>query len=281
MVRKFFKKIGFLILAVLIAVCGYIYVCAVGNEYTYVRTDYNSSSGITDVRIDDDSVGKAEITAWEISDTALTVHLKSVAPGKVYLSIVSEERMGIGIFYVHNNGVITNGLFFGDCTGCNAVIISVAVYLFLMLIHLIVKYVTLEKRSFYSYDNVLYLGLIIFAFFFIYAVCKGIYYKSGIYGAFQQALSSSEGFVTFTFPLVIVTTVCVTASNIKLIRKEGRTWKNMLGVILGLALGIGAILPSFIYKILHYSKVIDVNYQRGIGHFFALFLESLIYSFVA
>ena len=281
MVRKFFKKFGFLILAVLIAVCGYIYVCAVGNEYTYLFTDYNSSSGITDVRIDDDSVGKAEITAWEISDTALTVHLKSVAPGRVYLSIVSEERMGIGIFYVHNNGVITNGLFFGDCTGCNAVIISVAVYLFLMLIHLIVKYVMLEKRSFYSYDNVLYLGLIIFAFFFIFAVCKGLYYKNGIYGAFRQALTSAKDFVLFTFPLVIVTTVCVTVSNIKLIRKEGRTWKNMLGMILGLTLGIGAVLPIIIGDIMQNSTIIDVHYERGIGYFFALFLESLIYSFVA
>ena len=281
MVRKFFKKFGFLILAVLIAVCGYIYVCAVGNEYTYLFTDYNSSSGITDVRIDDDSVGKAEITAWEISDTALTVHLKSVAPGRVYLSIVNEEHMGIGVFYVHNNGVITNGLFFGDCTGCNAVIISVAVYLFLMLIHLIVKYVMLEKRSFYSYDNVLYLGLIIFAFFFIFAVCKGLYYKNGIYGAFRQALTSAKDFVLLTFPLVIVTTVCVTVSNIKLIRKEGRTWKNMLGMILGLTLGIGAVLPIIIGDIMQNSTIIDVHYERGIGYFFALFLESLIYSFVA
>ncbi len=49
MARKFFKKFGFLILAVIIAVLGYIYVCAVGNEYAFVFGEYNTSSGVTDV----------------------------------------------------------------------------------------------------------------------------------------------------------------------------------------------------------------------------------------
>ena len=281
MVRKILKKSGFLILAVLVAVFDYIYICAVGNEYTYVRQDYNASSGVTDVRIDDDSIGKAEITGWETDDNGITVRMKSVAKGKVYLSIVCEDHPGIGIFYVHGNGVITRDFFFGDCTGCSTFIASVVAYLVIMLVYLVIKYIRLEKRSFYSYDNVLYLGLIIFSFFFIFAVCKGLYYKQGLYGTFRQALSSAEGFVLFTFPIVIVTTICVTASNIKLIRKEGRTWKNMLGVILGLALGIGAVLPSILNTIMHYSTIIDVHYQRGIGYFFALFLESIIYSLVA
>ena len=281
MARKIFKKFGFLILAVIIAVLGYIYVCAVGNEYAFVFGEYNTSSGVTDVRIDDDSTGKAEITGWDVTDKGLTVHLKSIAKGRVYLSVVCDDHPGISICYVHNNGVITKDTFFGDCTGCSAVIACVVAYLVLMLVYLAVKYIRLEKRSFYSYDNVLYLGLIIYAFFFIYAVCKGLYYKNGIYCAFRQALTSAKDFVLFTFPLVIVTTVCVTVSNIKLIRKEGRTWKNMLGMILGLTLGIGAVLPIIIGDIMQNSTIIDVHYERGIGYFFALFLESLIYSFVA
>ena len=203
MVLDFLKKHFFLLLAILIAVFGYIYIRAVGNEYTYVRTDLNASSGITDVRIDSDSYGNAEITGWEVSDNDLKVRLRSVAPGMVYLSIISNEHTGIGVFYVHRNGVITSAYFFGDCTGCGNVILCVVIYLVLILIYLVVKYIMLEKISFYSYDNVLYLGLIIYAFFFIYAVSKGIFFKNGIYGAFQQALFSSEGFVIFTFPLVI------------------------------------------------------------------------------
>ncbi len=281
MILDFLKKHFFLLLAILIAVFGYIYIRAVGNEYTYVRTDLNASSGITDVRIDSDSYGNAEITGWEVSDNDLKVRLRSVAPGKVYLSIISNEHTEIGVFYVHRNGVITSAYFFGDCTGCGNVILCVVIYLVLILIYLVVKYIMLEKRSFYSYDNVLYLGLIIYAFFFIYAVSKGIFFKNGIYGAFQQALFSSEGFVIFTFPLVIVTTICVTVSNIKLLRKEGRTWRNMLGIFLGLALGIGAMLPLILNEILNKTNIIEIHYQRGIGNFLFIFIGSVIYSIVA
>ena len=242
MVLRFLEKYFFLILAVLIAVFGYIYISVVGNEYTYVRKDINVSSGITDVRIDEESKGRIEIISWEVSDSGLTARLRSVAPGRVDLSFVGGEHPGNAVFYVHKNGVITSELFFGDCTGCKAVYVCIMIYLVMILVYLVVKYIMFEKKNFYSYDNVLYLGLIIFAFFFIFAVIRGICIKGGIYGVFQEAITSSQYFVLFTFPLVIATTVFVTISNIKLIRKEGRTWKNMLGVFLGLALGIGAVL---------------------------------------
>ena len=242
-VLDFIKRYIFLILAVVIAVSGYFYIRAVGSEYTYVRNDCNSSMNITDVRIDNDSVGKIEITDWALTDKNLTVRMKSVAPGKAYLTIVCDNNPSLGVLYVHKNGVITNYYFFGDCTGCNAVLLWVAIYLVAILFYLIVRYILLEKKNYYNYDNVLYLGLIIFAVFFISAVFVGMYYKNGINGAFQQMMYASRNFVNFTFPLVLVTTICVTISNIKLMRKEGVTWKNMLGTILGLALGIGAFLP--------------------------------------
>ena len=277
MVRRFLKRFGFLILAVLIAVFGYIYIRAVGNEYTYVRNDINTSFGITDVMTEEEH-GKIEIISWEVNDKCFTARLRSVAPGRVYLSFVAKEHPSIGVFYVHNNGVITSEQFFGDCTGSNAVYVCILIYLLLILVYLFVKYITLEKRSFYSYDNVLYLGLIIFAFFFIFAVIIGIYKKGGIYGIFQHAIGSSEYFVLITFPLVIATTVFVTISNIKLIRKEGRTWKNMLGVILGLLLGFGAILPYKISDILQQTRIIDVHNGSSIAHFFEIFIVSAIFS---
>ena len=281
MVRRFLKKFGFLILAVLITVFGYIYIRAVGNEYTYVRNDINTSSGITDIRITEDSQGKIEIISREVNDRCFTARLRSVAPGRVYMSFETTEHTSLGVIYVHNNGVITSEQFFGDCTGCRAVYVCIMIYLVLILVYLVVKYIMLEKNNFYSYDNVLYLGLIIFAFFFIFAVIKGIWSKSGIYGVFQKAISSSQDFVIFTFPLVIATTAFVTISNIKLIRKEGRTWKNMLGVFLGLVLGIGAVLPFIIGDALHNIRVpgsFDVHNGRSIAHFFEIFIESLIFS---
>lgn len=277
MFRKNRTRLFFLFALFLIAVFGYIYIRAVGNEYTYVRNDINTSFGITDVMIEEEH-GKIEIISWEVNDKCFTARLRSVAPGRVYLSFVAKEHPSIGVFYVHNNGVITSEQFFGDCTGSKAVYVCIFIYLLLILVYLFVKYITLEKRSFYSYDNVLYLGLIIFAFFFIFAVIIGIYKKGGIYGIFQHAIGSSEYFVLITFPLVIATTVFVTISNIKLIIKEGRTWKNMLGVFLGLLLGFGAILPYKIGNILQNTRIIDVHNGRSIAHFFEIFIVSAIFS---
>ncbi len=280
MFRKYRTRLFFLFALFLIAVFGYIYIRAVGNEYTYVRNDINTSFGITDVMIEEEH-GKIEIISWEVNDKCFTARLRSVAPGRVYLSFVAKERPSIGVFYVHKNGVITSEQFFGDCTGCQAVYACILIYLVLILVYLFVKYIILEKNNFYSYDNVLYLGLIIYAFFFIFAVIIGICRKGGIYGVFLHAIGSSEYFVLGTFPLVIATTFFVTMSNIKLIRKEGRTWKNMLGVFLGLVLGIGAVLPFIIGDALHNMRItgsFDVHNGRSIAHFFEIFLESTIFS---
>ena len=281
MVMRFVKKYFFLILAVLVAVFGYIHIAVSGKEYVYVRNDINSSKTITDIKVDNDSTGNVEITGWETTDKSLIIHLRSVAPGKVFIFIDCPDNPGLGVFYVHNNGVITHDLFFGDCTGCSAVLTAIVIYLLIVLTYLVIKYFMLEKLSHYSYDNVLYLGLIIFAVFFIYSQIKSVVYKNGINGAFYQAMASSQEFVLFTFPLIIITTVFVTISNIKLIRKEGRTWRNMLGVILGLALGIGALLPFVIGTYLQNSNIIDVHYSRGTGRFIEMFIENSISAVVS
>ena len=281
MVLDFIKRYFFLLLAILIAVFGYIYVSMVGKEFVCVNDNFNSSSNITGVSIEDDSAGKAEIVKWETTEKDLRIHLRSRAPGKVFLLIKTPKTESIVVLYVHENGVITQNYFFGYCTGTDTVLLLIVIYLTLILIYLVVKYFMLEKRNLYSYDNVLYLGLIIFAVFFITTQIRSIYYKNGIYGSFFLAMSSSRSFVLFTLPLVVITTVCVTASNIKLIRKEGRSWRNMLGVILGLMLGVGAVLPIIIESVLQSTNFLEVHHERGIGRFIEIFFEDSIASVVA
>ena len=273
MVINFLKKYFFIILALIIAVCGYFYITAAGKEYTYVRKDLNTASGVKKVYLADDSIGSVDILDWNTSDEALTIHVKSGTPGRVYVEIEAEIP-SLAVFYVHKNGVITYERFFGDCTGSNVVIFSAMIYVLLLSVYFIIKHREQVKKSLYSYDNVLSLGLIIFTFYLAFTQVQAMYYKSGISGAFSQAVSSSQGFIILTFPLVIVTTVFVTISNIQLIRKEGRNWKNLLGLFLGLALGIGSLLPEIIGMWLFYSPVIDVHYERGFGRFLEMFIEN-------
>ena len=274
MVLKFIKKYIFIILAVIIAVGGYLYIRAVGSEYTYSRPDYNEISKITNVYIDEESFGYAEIVSWDVTGKGLKVNLKSVTPGRFYVVIECGEYSGIGVLYVHKNGVITNDRFFGDCTGMRVISILIIVYLLALCGYFMKKHEAQVKKSLYSYDNVLSLGLIIFVFFLMITQVTAMTYRSGISGAFYQAASSTQTFVLYTLPVVLITTVFVTISNITLMRKEGKTWRNMLAVILGIMLGIGAFLPVVIGSYLQTSTIIDVHYERGVGRFIELFIEN-------
>ena len=281
MVTKYLKKYIFVILAVLIAVGGYLYVLSVGKEYTYVRNDFNESSGITEVFIENDSIGNAEILGWEVTEKNFTVRLRSVSPGRFYVRFETPDSTGIGVLYAHKNGVITSDRFFGDCTGMPVINIMIILYLFALCGYFLKKYEAQIKKSLYSYDNVLSLGLIIFMFLLMITQVAAYTYRNGIIGAFNQAASSTQLFVVLTFPIVVITTVFVTISNITLIRKEGATWRNLLAVILGLVLGIGALLPTVIGTFLQGSTLIDVHYERGVGRFVEMFIENGISAIVA
>ena len=281
MAMRFIRKYFFLILAVLIAVFGYIHICMAGKEYTLIRDDFRSGSEITGINVSDDSTGKVEIADWSMTEKGLRIRLKSAAPGKVYVDISSANLQAVSVLYVHNNGVITNRVFFGDCTGSDTVVLCIVIYLALMIMTLIVRYYMLEKRSFYSYDNVLYLGLIIFSVFLTFTQVRALLLKDGIDGVLNQAVSSFNGFILATLPFVMIATVCVTVSNIKLIRKEGKTWRNMLGLILGLILGAGAVIPTIIDEFIYGSNMFDMHYERGIVRYIGMFLVNGISSVVA
>ena len=280
MVLNFLKKYSFGLLAVLIVVGGYIFLMAVGQEYAFTRSDFNSSSGITDVYIDPDSIGSAEVTNWFFTDKGITVCLRSVSAGRIYLVIETEEYKGFDVLYVHSNGVITNNKYFGDCTGSEIVILAILIYFLLLAAYFIYKCRKLIQKNLYSYDNVLYLGLVIFSVFFAVTMIPSLYYRDGIIGALYRAMGSTQTFVMFTLPIVVLVTISVTASNIKLIRREGRTWKNMLAFLLGLCIGIGAILPYIISALFQQSTAIDVHNDRGIGRFIEMFIEYTISSIV-
>ena len=283
MVIKLLKKYIFVILAVLIGVGGYFYIRAVGNEYTYIRSDFGTNvDKVTDVYVFDPESerGMVDIVSWENRDKCVEIKLRSVNPGRVFIMIEGERSHTLLIFHVHKNGVITADRFFGDCTGSNAVITAILIYLIALGIYFFFKFRESMKESLYKYDNILYIGLISFDIYLIYSQICALINKNGINGALMTSVSAAQSIVMFTAPVVFIATILVTVSNIQLIRKEGRTWRNMLGLILGVILGIGCLLPYFIWLWMFYTDVIDTHYERGFGRFFEMFLENTVSSYV-
>ena len=283
MVIKSLKKYIFVILAVLIGVGGYFYIRAVGNEYTYIRSDFGTNvDKVTDVYVFDPESerGMVDIVSWENRDKYAEIKLRSVNPGRVFIMIKGERSQTLLIFHVHKNGVITADRFFGDCTGSNAVITAILIYLVALGICFVIKFRESMKESLYKYDNILYIGLIAFDIYLIYSQVCALVNKNGINGALMTSVSAAQSIVMFTAPVVFIATILVTVSNIQLIRKEGRTWRNMLGLILGVILGIGCLLPYFIWLWMFYTDIIDTHYERGFGRFFEMFLENTVSSYV-
>ena len=283
MVIKLLKKYIFVILAVLIGVGGYFYIRAVGNEYTYIRSDFGTNvDKVTDVYVfePESERGMVDIVSWENRDKYVEINLRSVNPGRVFIMIKGERCQTLLIFHVHKNGVITADRFFGDCTGSNAVITAILIYLVALGICFVIKFRESMKESLYKYDNILYIGLIAFDIYLIYSQVCALVNKNGINGALMTSVSAAQSIVMFTAPVVFIATILVTVSNIQLIRKEGRTWRNMLGLILGVILGIGCLLPYFIWLWMFYTDVIDTHYERGFGRFFEMFLENTVSSYV-
>ena len=283
MVIKLLKKYIFVILAVLIGVGGYFYIRAVGNEYTYVRRDFGTNVDKVNavyVHEPEPEDGMVDIVSWENTDKSVVIKLRSVNPGRVFIMIKGERCQTLLIFHVHKNGVITADRFFGDCTGASAVITAILIYLIALGIYFVIKYRESMKESLYKYDNILYIGLISFDIYLIYSQICALVNKNGINGALMTSVSAAQSIVMFTAPVVFIATILVTVSNIQLIRKEGRTWRNMLGLILGVILGIGSLLPYFIWLWMFYTDVIDTHYERGFGRFFEMFLENTVSSYV-
>ena len=271
MVIELLKKYIFVILAVLIGVGGYFYIRAVGNEYTYVRRDFGTNVDKVNavyVHEPEPEDGMVDIVSWENN------------PGRVFIMIKGERCQTLLIFHVHKNGVITADRFFGDCTGASAVITAILIYLIALGIYFVIKFRESMKESLYKYDNILYIGLIAFDIYLIYSQICALVNKNGINGALMTSVSAAQSIVMFTAPVVFIATILVTVSNIQLIRKEGRTWRNMLGLILGVILGIGSLLPYFIWLWMFYTDVIDTHYERGFGRFFEMFLENTVSSYV-
>ena len=152
--------------------------------------------------------------------------------------------------YVHSTGIITKGDFFGNCNGDISIIISILIILLMWLWYAIRQFRRGIKKNLYGYRNVRLLGLIIFIsliflwnlYIFIIDLLNN--YNSSLYYIIVGIRDSSALFSMLMLPVAIITSVLVTISNIVLIRNEGRTWRNMLGVILGGFLCIGTI--SFI-----------------------------------
>ena len=277
--KKIFLRFRYLFLAAIMLIACYIYVLFAGNEYTCViNHELDLSNGTAPVvEIDDEGKDTLEVLYSRIEGNKAYVGVRSKNPGRAYVSLVAgENSSSIEVLYVHRNGVITSYDFFGDFNGSFIVRVGLAIYMAILLADLIIMYRRGLRKNLYLTRNILVCGLIIFiaGSFLMNLINLIIVPRMGLYEVFLSFMNFLETFAILTMPVAVIMAVLATVSNIRLLKKEGRTWRNMLATILSLFLCIATITPVTVSYYLQNTSLIDVHKWTGTGRFIGMFIEN-------
>ncbi len=249
-----------------------------GSEYTLKIDEFKSLASTDDLVVNLVQKDKSiKIVKEEIKDGILEVTIRSVKKGKASLELSSKDNDSYYIesAYVHNFGIITINEYFGKARGDIIIQISVVIVLGVLLYMLIEDYKASIKENIYQYKNAAYLGIIIFiGFAFLSQVLTLPNYRG-----LSQTLRSIKSFSSLSLillPVAFIVSILVTISNIKLVLKEGLTWRNMLGVILGLFLCLLSITPEILYGFSYSESLIEIHRIGSIADFLYSSLETII-----
>lgn len=243
------KKI--IIIILLLFLLSFIIVTLLGRKATIeykignaenISIDYDKSIIECDEEFDN-GILKLKISSLKKGNTNIFIKFDE----KNEDSTIEQKEYKKSIF-VHSLKIITVDNFFGNCSGDISIIISFLISLAIILLYVLRQFIRGIKKNMYEYRNIRLLGLIIFIsiilvwqlYAFIIDTINN--YHMSLYLLLQEIKSSSMVFSSFMLPVAFLTTILLTISNVELIIKEGKSWKNALGVILGSFLCISTFL---------------------------------------
>lgn len=262
----FFLKKFIIILSIILFIISYSVVYIYGRENNVdidisdmrnVSIKYDEEFLICNKTINNDSI-HLDILAKRTGKTEIIVE-----GDKDYKGTTNSKQVIIDV-YVHKNGVITISSFFGYCNGDISFVISSYIILILIIIYLIDKYRRNIKEKLYSYGNVKLLGLIIFmtiptlinVFLFVYDFALG--YHQPFNNLILEIKDDVYIFIVLVFPIAVILTILMTISNIKLLKKEGTKWTNMLGTILGGFLCLATLVATLLGMIMFSNSYLNI-----------------------
>ena len=225
----------------------------------------------------ENETGKVKIIEEKVEKGKYLVKVKAQKPGKALLILNIGGLQEGKTLYIHKNMVITESSYFGKSTCSEVIPISILIITCYILYLLIKKYTKSKKENLYQYNNIAYLGIIIFMSFFAINNIFQIFNYSGFIDTIRIITTSISFVSSILFPVALITFIPVTISNINLIRKEGKSFKNLLGLFLGIFICISTLLPDYIYSILQKSPQLDIHNLNSLGPYLYNFFETLIY----
>ena len=208
------------------------------------------SAGSLDIYLPDPE--EARYFVPETEGVSVTVH-----PEEPRLMTVTADDGARGMFFINNTrdvgegfpqmsfeyvevlpaGIILNKSN-GNFSGCEAVCLITSIYLTLMTVLFVTSFILRCRHELFSYTTLYHGGLTLF--FTVFAVTNIINsvdllyrpefsFMLNVYGSLKNA---SSVFMFITLPFMALFVLALGTSNIVLLRREGKSFVNMLGIIL-------------------------------------------------
>ena len=259
------KRWYFIFAAAMLCLC-FVYSVAVGGRYVMdvdIR-GYSDKADRLQVKVEQDAEIGRDTEIIRVTDSHsdgdhFYITLESVSPGRVFVSVVPlddpESTVDMRSVYVHRLGIITEDNYFGKSTGSWCFPIAITIFLGVLIIGLFMHIKKEMKRDLYQYKNVRNIGFALFLTgLFVEQLLLLTQINRGLIDSVELLLGSAGFFSAVALPAAFITFILVTLSNIRLMQKEGRNWRNMLGCILGITVCLGTIFPFALGEFLVVSQ---------------------------
>ena len=167
----------------------------------------------------------------------------------------------------------------GNFAGCEWVLFSTALFVLSLSCICLIHARSIADKELYSYRMVFLLGISIFLLgvFFIYVVQWVNFLRNpatASMAAVLEALADAGwSYMRFSLPFLISFSAAMTISNISLIRHEGRRFKNILGMLVGLVMLLG-VLIGYLLNSSFSQSFLSLRAQKTL---FSLYTSAFVY----
>ena len=252
-----------------------------GKTYTLrIELPTGMEAEADDFTVEDiDHTGCVEHVDSRLEGGVLSLTFRGLQEGCAFVSVSGPDDFGKYFpLYVHPSKLITEGNYFGSFTGDRIIPACTTAYLAVLLAGMIIQYRNDMRRNMYQYRNIRDMGLIIFLGLLCLTQIQHLIWYNGVIWTVRSAISTVGLAAFFLLPISFVASVIVTISNIVLLKREGKTWKNMLGCIIGALYCFGMVLPLIVTKIL--DRTIDIHNEQAPGPYIDMAVEGIVLSIV-
>ena len=240
--------------AVLILIC---VGCRMLMRNTYVASVplYNRSVRDADIRLVEETPGVVGFGSPEVLEDRIRIPIRPLRKGRTFVDVDGPDGSAYGMLAldVGRFGTVYD-FSTGGFTGDWVVLTAITVFFLAASVIMFRAYRGMKGPAFYAYGTIYAVGFSLFTFLtgvtMLVVTLRHVLSPDEfiMLSAYDAISSASWQFMMLTAPFVLAFAVAMAVSNIALLRHEGFSLKNVLGIGVAIALVAGEALAFFLYS---------------------------------